>query len=73
NQHLQGRDYVMPQGFSLPDVLLTSCLDWALFYGIELPGELSRYRDQIAQRPAYQKAMQTNYAKLFGEQNNGTA
>ncbi|MEM8660548.1 MAG: glutathione S-transferase family protein [Pseudomonadota bacterium] len=73
DQYLQGRDHIMEQGFSLPDILLTTCLDWALFYGIELPGEISRYRDQIAQRPAYQKAMQVNYAKLFGEQNNGTA
>jgi len=61
------------QGFSLPDLLLTTCLDWALFYGVSLPDVVSAYRDRIAQRPAYEKAMQINYPNLFGELSNGTA
>ena len=63
----------MPQGFSLPDLLLMSCLDWAIFYGVELPGAVAAYRDRIAERPAYLKAMQINYPELFGELINGTA
>lgn len=52
---------VMPQGFSLADILLISCLDWAKTYDIGLPGSLDRYRAKIAERPAYQRAMNKNY------------
>jgi len=72
-EHLENQNYLMSQGFSLPDLLLTTCLDWALFYGVSLPDVVSAYRDRIAQRPAYEKAMQINYPNLFGELNNGTA
>ena len=72
-EHLQDREYLMAQGFSLPDLLLMSCLDWAIFYGVDLPPALMTYRDRIAQRPAYEKAMQINYPDLFGGLANGTA
>lgn len=72
-QHLGGSEYLMEQGFSLPDLLLVSCLDWAIFYGVALPVELVAYRDRIATRPAYEKAMQINYPNLFGGLANGTA
>ena len=72
-QHLDGREYLMDQGFSLPDIMLVSCLDWALFYGLVLPSVLNNYRDRIAERPAYGKAMQVNYAEFFGGLSNGTA
>ncbi len=71
--HLQGNEHLMAQGFSLPDLLLTTCLDWAIFYGVDLPQPVADYRDRIAQRPAYQKAMQINYPDLFGGLSNGTA
>ncbi len=71
--HLNGREFLMDGGFSLPDLMLVSCLDWALFYGLELPEMLNHYRDRIAERPAYARAMQVNYAELFGGLNNGTA
>ncbi len=71
--HLEGREYLMREGFSLPDLLLTTCLDWAIFYGVELPASIAAYRESIAQRPAYLKAMQINYPDLFGGLNNGTA
>jgi hypothetical protein len=52
---------VMPQGFSLADILLISCLDWAKSYDVERPGGLDRYRASIAERPAYQRAINKNY------------
>ncbi len=73
SDHLQGREYLMAQGFSLPDLLLTTCLDWAAFYGVELPDVVAAYRDRNAQRSAYQRAMQINYPELFGGLSNGTA
>lgn len=73
SEHLDGREYLMEQGFSLPDLLLVSCLDWALFYGVELPPAVSLYRDGIAGRPAYARAMRSNYPDLFGGIADGTA
>lgn len=73
DDHLEGRSYLLEQGFSLPDLLLVSCLDWSLFYGVDLPENVSDYRDRIAERPAYTSAIQINYAELFGGLSNGTA
>ncbi len=61
-------EYLMPGGFGLADVLLVSCLDWAIAYEVVLPGTLLDYRERIAQRPAYQRAMRANYPERFGDQ-----
>ena len=71
-EHLGGQNHILDYGFSFPDILLVSCLDWAKFYGLSVPDVLIEYRNRIAERPAYQKAMQINYAELMGEI-NGTA
>eukprot|EP00439_Symbiodinium_sp_Y106_P088320 s1_g856.t1 len=56
--------YLMGEKFSLPDILLVSCIDWALFYELPVPTELQEYRDRIAERPAYQSAMAKNFKFL---------
>ena len=55
------REFVMSGGFGLADVLLMSCLEWALAYGLELPGTLDAYRQRLAVRPAYQRACTVNF------------
>jgi glutathione S-transferase len=55
-----GRQCVMGEHFGTADILLVSCLDWALMYGMELPSPLGAYRDRIAQRPGYLAAMAEN-------------
>ena len=72
-EHLKDHDYLMASTFSLPDLMLMSCLDWAEFYGVELPEPVKAYQGRIALRPAYNKAMQINYPDLFGGLNHGTA
>lgn len=72
-EHLDGRDYIRPQGFSLPDILLVSCIDWALFYGVDVPAVLLDYKKRIAQRPAYQKSMHINYREMMGEVNGAVS
>ena len=54
------RDYLMEQGFGLADLLLTTCLGWAVYCGIELAPALSRYHERISNRPACQRAMAAN-------------
>lgn len=55
------RDFVLQGGFGLADVLLMTCLDWAVVYGLELPGSLASYRERIGQRAAYRRAVAVNF------------
>ena len=57
---------LMPYGFGLADILLMSCLDWAIAYGVALPQALQGYYECHNTRPAYQRAMRINYPDLFG-------
>lgn len=68
DHHLKDHEYLTPMGFSLADMILVSCLDWADFYQIDIPISVKEYRDRIAERPAYLKAMKTNFPILFGGQ-----
>lgn len=52
--------YLMGERISTADILLTTCLDWAAFIGVQLPLELNDYRLRLSQRPAYQAAMKKN-------------
>ncbi|MDD9888709.1 MAG: glutathione S-transferase family protein [Gammaproteobacteria bacterium] len=63
NKHMQNRDYVLNDRFSLPDIFLTTCLNWVNAYEIEMPTELENYRARIVQRVAYVKAEQINKPK----------
>ena len=60
--------FVTGDAFGIADLLLVSCLDWALAYEVPVPGTLLSYRERIAQRPAYQRAMAINYPSLSGDQ-----
>jgi glutathione S-transferase len=55
-----GRRCVMGEEFGTIDILLTSCLDWALMYNMELPTPLGDYRDRIASRSGYKTSMARN-------------
>ena len=55
-----GRAYVTGQQFGVVDILLTTCLEWARLYGLNLPELLGDYRERIASRPGYEKAMAQN-------------
>ena len=56
-----GRQYVMGEQFGVIDILLVSCLDWALHYNMELRTPLRDYRDWVALRSSYKTAMARNY------------
>ncbi len=63
---MQGSDFVMDFGFGLADVLLTSCLNWAVDYGIELPDTLADYRSKIKRREAFRRAASINFKTYAG-------
>ena len=53
-------DYLFGTGLSVADILLTSCLDWALSVGIPLPDSVTAYRRRTTGRPAYLEARRRN-------------
>ena len=54
-------DTVLPEGFSVADILMGTCLDWAESEKIPLPGRASALHARLKQRPAYQAAREKAY------------
>lgn len=52
--------FLMGDKISPADILLTSCLDWAIRYGLSLPQYLLEYRETLISRPAYVKSTAQN-------------
>jgi glutathione S-transferase len=61
--HLSGRAYVLDGGFSLADIMLTTCLTWAKDYGAELGVASLEYVQRMKQREAYRRAIKINYPR----------
>jgi glutathione S-transferase len=55
-----GRPYLLGERFSSADMLLTTCLVWAINYGVPVPPICTDYVARITQRPAYQAALRAN-------------
>lgn len=53
-------DYLFGAQLSIADILLTSCLDWAVGYDIALPEPMLAYRARVTDRPAYREARRRN-------------
>ena len=57
----KGAMYLIENQFSIADILLTSCLDWAVAYEIDLPDLMRSYREKIHKRPKFQDAFAINF------------
>jgi glutathione S-transferase len=55
-----GRTYLMGECFTSADILLTTCLDWAIAYGVGVCDNALPYLERIRTRPAYQSAKEAN-------------
>jgi len=53
--------YLMPEGFSIADILMASCLHTAQHWDFDLPACLIDYMERIRRRPAYVDASLRNY------------
>jgi glutathione S-transferase len=53
--------YLLGDRLSTADVLLMTCLDWAVHCGISLPEVAARYQRRVAVRPAYERAFRENF------------
>ncbi len=57
-----GLESLMPEGISVADILLVTCLDYALALEIPIPPALLAYRERYIERPAYLSAREINFA-----------
>lgn len=55
-----GGPYLLGDGFTCADVLLTTCLTWARYCKIPLAPELAEYVQRLMARPAYRAAAAVN-------------
>lgn len=62
NTQLEVTPYLLGETFTAADLLLSTCLDWAVAYKIELSSVLDTYRKLIQQRPAFAKASKHNFS-----------
>ena len=58
---LHNQDTLFGYDFGLADILLVTCLDWAVAYDFELPENISNYHKKIQLRDGYKKAVKINY------------
>jgi glutathione S-transferase len=54
------RKYLLGTQFTTADILLTTCLVWAIEYGLGLPEICLQYLERATGRPAYQAAREAN-------------
>src|SRR5947209_13682307 len=57
-----GRQFLMGDRFTSADILLTTCLDWAIAYDVGICENAHPYLERIQARPAYQAAKDANLA-----------
>lgn len=56
-----GRPHLLGDRFTVADLLLVTCLDWARILKLGLSDSLVAYRDRVAARPAHAPAMAKNF------------
>ncbi len=54
------REFLMPDGMSVADILLTTCIQSAQRRNIALPDYFTDYNDRMSQRPAFRRALAIN-------------
>ena len=62
-----GRTYLMGDRFNSADIQLTTCLEWAIAYGVGICDNAHPYLERIKQRPGYQRGTAANVPPAPGE------
>ncbi len=62
-----GRTFLMGEQFTSADILLTTCLEWAIAYGVGICDNAHPYLARIQQRPGYQRGNAANTPPAPGE------
>jgi glutathione S-transferase len=54
------RPFLMGDRFTSADILLTTCLEWAVAYGVGICDNAQPYLERIKKREAFQRAVAAN-------------
>ena len=65
-QALQQSDFLIGGDFTAADLMLTTTLNWAIAYEVELTPRLIEYTKLHSARPAYKKAGRLNFSISAG-------
>ncbi len=52
--------YILGDRFTAADILLSTCITWAIRYGVPVSPQVVAYNTRIIARPAYKRALETN-------------
>jgi glutathione S-transferase len=55
-----GPQYILGDRFTAADILLSTCVTWAVRYGVPVTDTVAAYNTRATSRPSYAKAQQTN-------------
>lgn len=67
---LEAAPFLVGGEFTGVDILMTTCLDWAVAYGFDLPPPCHAYREGHHARGAYQQAVAANAPKARPQRTN---
>jgi glutathione S-transferase len=59
-----GPDFILGDRFGAADILLSTCITWAVRYGVPVIDLVLDYNKRITSRPAYARALETNAAPV---------
>jgi glutathione S-transferase len=62
-----GRTYLMGERFYSADILLTTCLEWAIGYGVPICDNAHPYLERVKKRAGYQRGQAANVPAAGGE------
>jgi glutathione S-transferase len=53
-------NYILGERFTAADIMLSTCVTWAMRYGIPVADSVVAYNARVTARPSYARAEQTN-------------
>ena len=59
-----GREYLMGSQFTTADILLTTCLTWAIDYGVGIGDSAAPYLERVTSRAGYRAGETANFAQI---------
>jgi glutathione S-transferase len=54
------RPHLLGDRFTAADMLLATCINWAVRYGVPVADKVVAYNQRITMRPAYKSAVESN-------------
>jgi len=56
----EGPHYILGNRFTAADILLSTCVTWAIRYGVPVANSVLSYNERVTARPAYARSQESN-------------